>query len=123
MAEMGTYCKAYTIDRFRQYANWKENLDQLRKEKQAINGKTEEIRRELGNEDHFYLQENYVVTDDIFIDENIIFDAVTPEWIDFCKYTLKFEVPNFDIPIEAKAEETGQNLADDGAGVGNESSA
>jgi len=30
------------------------------------------------------MQENYVVTDGIFKDENIIFDNVTPEWKDFC---------------------------------------
>jgi len=37
-----------------------------------------------------------VVTDDIFIDENIIFANITPEWLDFCKNTLKFEVPIYE---------------------------
>ena len=33
-----------------------------------------ETRRALADDDHLYLQENFVVTDGIFIDENIIFD-------------------------------------------------
>lgn len=28
------------------------------------------------------------------MDEDIVFDDVTPEWIDFCKNALKFETPN-----------------------------
>jgi hypothetical protein len=36
-------------------------------------------------------QENFVVTDGIFIDEHIIFDKVTDEWKEFCKGTLMFD--------------------------------
>lgn len=54
-------------------------------------------------DDYFlYLQENYVVTDGIFKDENIIFDNVTPEWKKFCTHTLLFEIPNYG-SAEAKA--------------------
>jgi hypothetical protein len=90
---MGKYCKAYPIERLRGFAGWTENLENLRKEKREVNGQEVEMTRELGEGDFYYLQENYVVTDDIFIDENIIFDQVTPEWVSFCKETLKFEIP------------------------------
>ena len=60
--------------------------------------------RQLTDADFLYLQENFVVTDGIFIDENVIFDNVTPEWIDFCKRVLKFEVPNYASASSQKTE-------------------
>lgn len=40
-----------------------------------------------------YLQHTYIVTQGVFIDEGIIFDHVTPEWIRFCTDKLGFEIP------------------------------
>jgi hypothetical protein len=102
MATMGKYCKAYPVQRFREFSGWKENSQNLRKEKKQENGTETTIQRELTDNDHLYLQENFIVTDDIFLDENIIFDDVTPEWIEFCKTSLEFEVPS-DEP--ARSEE------------------
>jgi hypothetical protein len=34
------------------------------------------------------LHTDFTVTDGIFIDENIIFNDVTPEWIEFCRDVL-----------------------------------
>ena len=96
MAIMGKYCKAYPIQQLRQFNNWTEKLDNTRREKQEINDKEVEHNRVLTDDDFLYLQENHVVTDGIFKDENIIFDAVTPEWKDFCTNTLSFEIPNYD---------------------------
>jgi hypothetical protein len=45
-----------------------------------------------------------IVTDGVFLDENIIFDKISPEWEDFCKSTLNFEVPDFSLPAASKAE-------------------
>jgi len=50
----------------------------------------------LTDDDFLYLQENYVVTDGIFKDENIIFDKVTLAWKDFCDNTLLFEIPVYE---------------------------
>jgi len=96
MATMGKYCKAYPIQQLCQFNNWTENQENTRKEKQEINGKEVEQNRVLTDDDFLYLQENYVVTDGIFKDENIIFDAVTLEWKDFCTQTLSFEIPNYE---------------------------
>lgn len=85
MGRMGKYCKAYMIPSFRAFSGWTENSENARKE----NGSP----RQLTETDFLYLQENYVVTDGIFVDENVIFNNVTSEWIEFCKNTLKFEVP------------------------------
>ena len=105
MAKMGSYCKAYPIEMFRAFSGWEENSQNLRKEKKEVDGKEVEERRELSENDHFYLQENLVVTDGIFIDENIIFDNITPEWEAYCKDDLKFEVPDYETARVAAASE------------------
>lgn len=96
MAEMGKYCKAYPVARLRQFSGWQENLLNLRKEKKEVDGKQVEVSRELTDDDHLYLQENLVVTDGIFLDENIIFDKVSEEWEQYCREVLKFEVSVYE---------------------------
>jgi len=106
MATMGKYCKAYSLKKLRQFSNWTEKAENVRTEKQEANGEEVEVKRTLTDDDFLYVQENYVVTDGIFKDENIIFDAVTPEWIEYCEQTLKFEVPVYEPvkPIESTEE-------------------
>jgi hypothetical protein len=87
MKKMGKYCKAYPVSRFREFNGWKENLAALRKDNDAS--------RQLTNDDCFYLQENLVVTDGIFLDENVIFESDSAEWTHFCQITLQFELPDF----------------------------
>lgn len=99
MAIMGKYCKAYFLKQLRQFNQWSEKAENASQETQVIDGKTVEVKRSLTDDDFVYLHENYVVTDGIFMDENILFDQVTPEWKDFCNQTLKFEVPTYE-PIE-----------------------
>ncbi len=105
MAEMGSYCKAYYAKDFRQFSDWQENIAELRPNSREENGQEiEEPRSELKDEDILYLQEDYVVTDGIMKDENIIFDQVTDEWKSFCAETLSFEIPVYE-PIEIKVNE------------------
>lgn len=107
MAEMGNYCKAYLAKQFREYDDWKEDTSDLRTETREVDGKEEEVQREeIGDDDILYLQENYVVTDGIFKDENIVFDDVTDAWKSFCHDTLDFEIPEYEVPeIPTEAEE------------------
>lgn len=88
---MGTYCKAYPIRQLRQFSQWSEQTKNTRKIQQVVNSQTVEVNRTITEDDFLYLQENYVVTDGIFLDENVIFDEVSSEWIAFCKDILKFE--------------------------------
>ncbi|HJQ69036.1 MAG TPA: hypothetical protein VKA70_08690 [Blastocatellia bacterium] len=104
MANMGKYCKAYPVNRFREFNNWTANLQNLRQDKQQADGQETVAPRELTDDDHFYLQENFTVTDGIFIDENIVFGDVTPEWVEFCKNTLNFEIPVYE-PINRVEEQ------------------
>jgi hypothetical protein len=94
MANMGKYCKAYPVERLREFSGWSENFQNIRKDKKQVDGR--EVERQPEDVMFLYLQENYVVTDGIFIDENVIFDSVTPEWVDYCHNNLQFEVPVYD---------------------------
>jgi hypothetical protein len=91
MANMGSYCKAYPVERFREYPLWVEKEREKPVEKdQAEAGQSE-------GEAYYFLQENYTVTDNIFLDEGVVFDSVTPEWQEFCKMKLEFVIPDFSL--------------------------
>ena len=96
MAKMGRYCKAYTLGNLREFSGWTEDKTNVATEKRQIDGKEVEAARERSDSDILYLQENFVVTDGIFDDENIVFDRVTSEWVEFCRNTLKFEAPAYE---------------------------
>lgn len=108
--QMGRYCKAYLAKQFRQFPGWRENLQNLRQEVKTDNKKDDQkdeqtpARTEIQDDDVLYLQENYVVTDDIFKNQYIIFDQITDEWKTFCHDTLKFEIPTFIDPKEIVKE-------------------
>jgi hypothetical protein len=104
MAEMGKYCKAYLAKQLREYPGWTENAANVRKEKKEVDGKEIEVDRTLDDDSILYIQENYVVTDGIFKDQNIIFDNVTDEWKQFAHEKLAFEIPVYE-PIEIKRAE------------------
>jgi len=112
---MGRYCKAYPITQLRQYPGWTENAQNVRKESQTIDGEEVEVDRQLTEEDFLYLQENFVVTDGIFKDENVIFDNVTPEWIEYCKSELQFQVPVYETAAVGAGEENGEDQPAQGA--------
>ncbi len=96
MPKMGKYCKAYSVTKLRDFDKWSEKSENVRKEKKYDDGKEVEWQRPLTDAEYLYLQEDFTVTDGIFIDENTIFDDVTPEWIAFCKNALNFEIPVYE---------------------------
>lgn len=74
MSKMGRYCKAYPIDRLQAFDGWPPNT-------------------QPAENDYLFVQEDLTVTKGIFLEEDVVFDQVTPEWGDFCKNTLGFEIP------------------------------
>jgi hypothetical protein len=74
------YCKAYHLKDLRQFSGWAE--------------KREDNESELSDDDVVYLWDDFtVVRSPVIPDKGLIFDQVTPEWQDFCKTTLHFEIP------------------------------
>lgn len=94
MSILGKYCRAYPLSRLRQFHGWSEKAENARKVTKEIDGETVRVPRELTDEAYVYLHADFTVTDGIFIDENIIFNDVTPEWIAFCGNVLGQQARN-----------------------------
>jgi hypothetical protein len=105
MATMGKYCKAYLVRDLRTYPHWKERAENVRPSAREVDGGKPQAIRTLTDDDFLFVQEDYTVTDGIFLNEHVIFDEVTREWQVFCGETLKFEIPVYE-PIAVAEPET-----------------
>ena len=93
MPTHGKYSKTYPQHLLRQFPGWSEKAENARRNRKELNGEIVEEARELTDTTYVYVQSDYTVTDGIFIDENIIFDDVTDEWIKFCQEVLRNHHP------------------------------
>jgi hypothetical protein len=94
MATMGRYCKAYSVAQLKNFPGWQPRVENLAPIENEEDG-TEQPKTAFTDDDYLFLQETYVVTDGIFLDEHVIFDRVTPEWQEFCTKELAFEIPDY----------------------------
>ena len=94
MSTLGKHCKGYPLKLFRQFPYWTENGKNARRVKQEVDGEIVEVQRDLTDSTYLYLQEDFTVTDSIFVNENVIFNNVTMEWIDYCLNVLKVQFPS-----------------------------
>lgn len=91
MATMGNYCRAYYARDFAAFDGWRPDLSQLRPGVTEVEGREVEVPRDtLADDDILYLQENFAVTDGIFMDEYVVFADAGPEWQSFCTGQLGF---------------------------------
>lgn len=97
MAQMGNYCKAYYVRDLAAYPGWQPELAQLRPEvREEEGGREVEVQRDaVEEEDVLFVQEDFRVTDGIFIDEHVVFTDASPEWRTFCAEVLGFAVPDY----------------------------
>ncbi len=84
MARMGRYCKAYPLERVAAFPGWAAAVAEGGDPGEAQDGG-----------DVVFVQEDLVVTRGIYRDEEVLFDAITPEWKEFCEGVLKFAVPDY----------------------------
>ena len=97
--EMSDYCKAYLLKDLRAYPGWSEKPENARKEKKDVDGKEVEIQLGLDDESIVYVHDSYIVTHDIYKNENLLFDNVTDEWKAFLHdlpEPLRFEIPVYE---------------------------
>jgi hypothetical protein len=92
MKRIGKYCKAYAIDDLRKFSGWNESAQE------------EQVTDETDLNNILFVQENYTVTAGIFVDENVILNEPTPEWIEFCRDTLKFDPSAVDPRAESSPQ-------------------
>jgi hypothetical protein len=84
MTQIGRYCKAYAREMLARFPGWSENpVKQVEGQEPAT---------ESG---YLFLQQDYTVTSGIYLDEGVVFNRVTPEWIEFCENELRFEIPSY----------------------------
>jgi hypothetical protein len=125
---MSDYCKAYYVKCFREYPNWSERevaglhaelLEETNGTTDQSNGggadHTATAPRPLSDDDVLFLHDNYHVTDSVFADEHVVFDAVTPEWRTFCESVLGFEIPDYARAVAAEQQPSDGDRPDAGA--------
>jgi hypothetical protein len=86
MSNLSAYCKAYPLEHLRAYAHWAD----------AHRGHTAD-----GYGDFAFVHDNYEVTGGIFVDDDVIFRDITPEWVAFCSSELDFKVPEDVLRLNA----------------------
>lgn len=106
MPTLGRYSKAYPLGQLRRFSGWTEKPENARRIRKEVDGEIVEEARALTDEDYVYVQRNFTVTDGIFVDENIIFCDVTPEWIEFCQSVLGLGSPIAEPEIPHENEPT-----------------
>ncbi len=106
MPILGRYSKAYPLGLLRQFSGWTEKPENARRIRKEVDGEIVEEARALTDEDYVYVQRNFTVTDGIFVDEDIIFSDVTPEWIEFCQTVLGLGNPIAEPQIPHQIEPT-----------------
>jgi len=94
MKRIGKYCKAYAIDDLRKFSGWNESAQE----------EARDVTAETDVSNILFVQENYTVTAGIFVDENVILNEPTPEWIEFCRDTLKFDPSAIDPRAESSPQ-------------------
>lgn len=70
------YCRHYLMGDLRGWEKW-----------------PAEQARPLSNDEIVYLHQDFTVTRSIWPGEDVVFDEVTPEWIEFCRRSLNFSMP------------------------------
>lgn len=92
------YCKAYKLRDLRQFSGWSENRTNW-KSVSSDNGNRDrqgEIAASevFNDEDVVFIHQDYTVTQSMWHNENVIFNSVGSDWLEFCGSVLSFKVPD-----------------------------
>ncbi|HVR09602.1 MAG TPA: ankyrin repeat domain-containing protein [Thermoanaerobaculia bacterium] len=92
-----SYCKAFYLRDLRGFPGWSEAGGDAKQESSSANGGRQPeaplVAAPLVADDIVYLHQDLTVTRSMWHGEESIFDAVTPDWREFCTATLAFEIP------------------------------
>ncbi len=77
---MHKYCRAYHLKDLRQFQGWQENL--------------EEGESSLSDDAIVFVWDDLtVVQNPVLSDKGVLWNTITPQWEQFCRSTLHFEIP------------------------------
>ena len=100
------YARAYLLGELRKFSDWREEKINW---KETIPADENGNSGKLSDDDVVFLQQDFTVTELIWAGENVIFNRVTPEWIDFCTQELQFKVPDdFDLIASTPAAKSAE---------------
>jgi hypothetical protein len=105
MSEVVRYCKAFTANKFEQFPGWP------RERVSFESSESDTTSQDAVAEDYLFLHDTYIVTRGIVHDEDIVFNEISPEWIEFCKTELEFSIPEDLIEETGSEEETSARSA------------
>ncbi|WP_166482814.1 ankyrin repeat domain-containing protein [Scytonema sp. UIC 10036] len=95
------YCKAFYLGNLRKFSGWTESQTNWKKDEVNNSNGSNSHESVFSDDDVVFLYQDLTVRASIWLDENVIFEQVTPEWKKFCMEVLKFKVPN-DLELIAK---------------------
>src|SRR5262249_39720893 len=87
------YCKAYLLRDLRRFPNWFESKINWKAKKDA-NEVLESADFTFSDDDIMFVHQNFIVTQSMWENENVVFNQLTPEWMEFCSSKLDFKVPD-----------------------------
>ena len=100
------YARAYLLGQLRKFSDWREEKINW---KESVSANENGNPRELSDDDVVFLQEDFTVTELIWPGENVIFNRITPAWINFCTQELQFKVPDdFDLIASTTAAKSAE---------------
>jgi hypothetical protein len=86
LGELRPYCSAYQLKQLRAFPQWHEE--------KANGGQVSGAFESLSDDTVVFLHQDFTVSRSVWQGEQIVFDAITPEWRSFCEHTLGFHVPS-----------------------------
>jgi len=89
------YCKAYYLKDLRVFPGWSESRINW-KEKNVDNQSDDDnvSEHEFTDDDVVFIHQDHTATRSMYYGEDIIYNEITPEYIDFLENTLDFKVPD-----------------------------
>lgn len=85
------YCKAYHLVELKKYPMWSENKVNWKSKKDQPAGDSEVP---FPDDKVIFMHQDFTVTESMWHGENVIFNQITPEWVEFCSHSLEFKVPD-----------------------------
>lgn len=93
-SEHRPYCRAYLLDDLRRFSGWSESAATAAEPDAAGNGDA----AAAADANVVFIHRDFTVTRSIWIGEDVVFDAVTPDWQRYCTDVLGFLPPSdFDL--------------------------
>jgi hypothetical protein len=100
------YCKAYHLADCRKYLGWSESRINWKDDKEKSES---DVEGALADDQVVFIHQDLTVTESMWHNENVIFNAIDPIWEEFCANTLGFKVPDDLDLIGASEERAGLN--------------